>query len=175
MASVWKITSGFFSLTAAEIAAISCTAPTSLFTYITETSTVSGRIRESNSERSTCPSLSTGAKLNENPISSRNLSGAFTEACSNFVAIICFPTRLFASAVPINAILFASVPPEVKTISFGCALSVFAIIACADFTYFSASIPFLCREEGFPKSSPITRFITSRTESATLVVAALSK
>ena len=51
----------------------------------------------------------------------------------------------------------------------------FAIIACADFTYFSASIPFLCREEGFPKSSPITRSITSRTESATLVVAALSK
>ena len=38
-----------------------------------------------------------------------------------------FPARLFASAVPIRAMLLDSVPPEVKRISLSFTFNVFAI------------------------------------------------
>ena len=42
-----------------------------------------------------------------------------TDACSILVVITCLPALRFAIAVPMNAILFDSVPPDVKIISFG--------------------------------------------------------
>lgn len=66
------------------------------------------------------------------------------------VVIRWFPDLLLARAVPINAILLDSVPPEVKRISFSFTFKDFAISSLASFTYASASTPLMCLEEVFP-------------------------
>ena len=66
------------------------------------------------------------------------------------VVIICFPFLLLAVAAPISARLLDSVPPEVNTISFGWHFISDAILSAASLTYFSAAIPFVCLDEGFP-------------------------
>ena len=89
--------------------------------------------------------------------------------------MILLPLRLFAIAVPIIAILFDSVPPDVKKISFGSTFNIFAIFSCASLIYFSALTPTICIADGFPKSSVIVFTTMSFTESVTMVVAELSK
>ena len=66
------------------------------------------------------------------------------------VVMMCFPARRLAMAVPMRAQLSLSVPPEVKKISFSLTFRVFAMISRLSRRYFSASIPFVCLEEGFP-------------------------
>ena len=64
--------------------------------------------------------------------------------------MICFPCFRFAIAVPKITVLFDSVPPEVKNISFGFTFRVAATCSRAWRKYFSASKPFVCFEDGFP-------------------------
>ena len=110
-----------------------------------------------------------------NPSSSRKRIVFLTDACSTLVVIICLPARWFASAVPMIARLFDSVPPEVNTISFSWQRSVFAMAVAASLTYFSASTPFICIEDGFPKSTVNASTILFFAASEHLVVAELSR
>ena len=85
-----------------------------MLTNITETRIVSGVMASSSSCRSIMPSRLTPRRVTVNPISSRKLTGACTAGCSICVVMMCFPILCIASAVPTNAQLLDSVPPEVK-------------------------------------------------------------
>ena len=149
IASTWSSVFGFFSFTIREISSMGSTAPTSLFTYMTDTRIVSDLTAAFNSSRLIWPSRSTGRIVTSNPSSSRYSSGLYTDGCSTAVLMMCVPARRFASAAPINAILFDSDPPEVKRISFSSAFNVSAIIRLASRIYCSASMPLRCFDAGF--------------------------
>ena len=117
-----------------EISSTGSIAPISLFTYITDTRTVSSLIVDFNNSRSTCPSEFTGSTESSNPCSVKNSAGLYTAGCSIPEIIICFPYLFLLMAPPISAILLDSVPPEVKIISPFFTFKVFAIISAASFT-----------------------------------------
>ena len=118
MASTWKSTLGFFSFIRLAMSSTGMTAPISLLTYMTDTMIVSSSTSSTNRSTSTTPSFPVGILTTSNPISSRNVSGLPTEACSTAVVMILLPALLLASAPPIRAMLLDSVPPDVNTISF---------------------------------------------------------
>ena len=131
MASVWKRVLGFFALMHRPMAAISCTAPISLFTVIMETIMVSSRIAFSKSVREICPFSSTGRTVKEKPCCSKNSKGLYTAGCSMAEVMMCFPCLSMPKQVPIKAVLLDSVPPEVKIISFSLHFKVFAMVSLA--------------------------------------------
>ncbi len=150
MASTWNKAPGFFARMASAASWIGWTAPISLFTYIMETKIVSGVMDSRSCSKEISPSLSTSSHVTEKPCSSKNRIGADTAGCSIFVVTKCIPARLFAMAAPSMARLLDSVPPEVNTNSVSFAFNVLQIFFLASRICFSPSIPFPCREEGFP-------------------------
>ncbi|BAV95105.1 hypothetical protein JBKA6_1092 [Ichthyobacterium seriolicida] len=73
------------------------------------------------------------------------------------------------------AVLFDSVPPDVKIISPVFVLNCFDINFLTDSIIVLDSLPKECMEEGFPKFTSIESFIAFNTSGANGVVAALSK
>ena len=94
--------------------------PVSLFAYMTDTRTVSGRIADATASGLTRPSGSTGKRVFSKPSASRALTQLRTAGCSIAVVIICFlPCVARCRATPAIARLSDSVPDDVKIISFG--------------------------------------------------------
>ena len=122
---------GFFSLITLIASSIGSTAPISLLTIIIETRIVSSHTASRSSSSEMIPSASTFRYVTRKPSSSKYPVTAETDACSIDVVIIWFPALLFASAAPISAVLFDSVPPDVKRISFSSTFNVFAIFFLA--------------------------------------------
>ena len=85
-----------------------------------------------------------------------------------------FPFFAPSSAAERIAWLSASLPPEVKVISLGCAPMHAATVALAASKPSFASCPMVYRLDGFPKCSVIYGSIASSAVPLILVVAALS-
>ena len=85
------------------------------------------------------------------------------------------PARLFFAAAPNTAMLFASVPPEVKNISSGAADIAEATERLASLSFCAASFPFAWVELGLPQNRSIISFAAAIASGQGLVVALLSK
>ena len=134
--STWSSASGALRLSILRIASASFTAPTSLFTCITDTRRVSGVMRPSSLFRSIMPVLSTGASTTSY-WQARDLYTSYTEGCSVEPTII-LPLPRIALRDPSIAILLLSVPPEVNIISSGPAFMALPIVFRAPFTALSS-------------------------------------
>lgn len=137
--------------------------PISLFAYIIETRVVFGVRARATSSGFTNPSLSTSRYVTLNPSFSSCLNGSVTEECSIFVVIKWLPLSLFALAVPKIARLFASVAVPQKITSLDRQFRNFAIVSRASSTAIKASLPFSCRDSGFPYFSEKYGSIAFRT------------
>ena len=113
-ASVCTSVRGLRAFTAAAMAAMGCTVPTSLLAAMMVTSAVSSRTASAAAWGSTKPSPSTGRIVTAQPSRSSASSGSSTAWCSIAEVTMCRPA---AAATPRMAALSASVPPDVKTIS----------------------------------------------------------
>ena len=85
------------------------------------------------------------------------------------------PLRRFLAAAPNTAILFASVPPEVKKISSGAAESAEATARRASRSFAAASLPFACVELGLPQKRTIISLAAATASGQGCVVALLSR
>src|SRR3972149_5865021 len=121
VAAVWKRTSR--SLVVRPISPIGSIVPISALACITETSTVSGRMARRTSSGSTFPSLSAERVVTSYPRFRRGGGALNTEKGSTSATTTGSPFFARAAAAPFIARLFASVEPEVKTISCGLALT----------------------------------------------------
>ena len=115
--------------------------PSSLFTSIMDTSTVSGRRAAVRSSMEIWPVLSGLSQVTSYPSRSRALQGSSTAACSKAVVMICFPFRLPSSTAPRMAQLSPSVPQEVKKISSGAQPRAAATWPRCSFSRLAASRP----------------------------------
>ena len=95
------------------------TVPSSLFTSIMDTSTVSGRRAAASCSGATRPALSGLRYVTSYPWRSSSLQVSSTAACSMAVVIMCFPRRRFSSSAPRMAQLSLSEPQDVKKTSSG--------------------------------------------------------
>src|SRR5438552_7624276 len=117
VASVWKMIP--FSLASLPMAATSWMVPISLLANITEIRIVLSVSALRISSTSMTPSGCTGTYVTWNPCRSRRLNVSMLARCSMTVVTMWLPFSLYISATPLRARLIASVPPEVKTSSFG--------------------------------------------------------
>src|SRR2546426_399018 len=140
VASVWKMIP--FSLASLPMAATSWMVPISLLANITEIRIVLSVSALRISSTSMTPSGCTGTYVTWNPCRSRRLNVSMLARCSMTVVTMWLPFSLYISATPLRARLIASVPPEVKTSSFGSRAPIsVAILARAASTAPSASHP----------------------------------
>src|SRR3989442_1598994 len=140
VASVWKMIP--FSLASLPMAATSWMVPISLLANITEIRIVLSVSALRISSVSMTPSGCTGTYVTWNPCRSRRLNVSMLARCSMTVVTMWLPFSLYISATPLRARLIASVPPEVKTSSFGSRAPIsVAILARAASTAPSASHP----------------------------------
>ena len=148
--------------------------PISLFANMSETNVFGPCFNnDSSSFKSISPcSFTDRYAASTSPRSTINSTGWPTAWCSIVVVIIRFTPR--SRTLQNRAILSASVPPEVKKISLGCAPIVCAMRLRTTSTSTLAPRPLICVEDGFPKFS-IIRIISSLTRGSSGVVAALSK
>ena len=118
IASVWTAVLGLTRLTNSATSATSWMVPVSLLTAITDTTQESSSTRPATCSGSTLPYPSTSAVATRQPRRPRKPAASRTASCS--VAPTTTPPRPPpARAAPFTARLSDSVPPPVKTISWG--------------------------------------------------------
>ena len=131
---------------------------------MTETRNVSGRIAFLISSTDTTPCVSTGIRVTSTPFFSIMFAVSITEECSIAEIIRCGfakPLRCAARAAPSRARPFASVPPEVNTISSGNAWRISATFLRASARTFRAATPSAYKDEGLAYFIP-EYFLDSR-------------
>ena len=125
-ASTWKWVRLFFLLTPAASAAMSCTAPVSLFTAMQAASTVRLSTAARNFSVERVPSRSGRISTTLNPKSRSARMGRCTLGCSNPDTTILSPQSRRGSAAPHTAMLLLSDPQAVKYTS---SLRQFSVLA----------------------------------------------
>ena len=169
-ASVWN--SAPRRRAAAASSATGCTVPISLLACMTETSTVSSVSAASSASGATMPLSATGTSDVFQPCRLNAFRVLSTASCSMALATMCrLRPGAAASATPRTARLSASVPPLVKTISWGRAPIRSATAARAPSTWALAAWPNTCTLEALPNCSRRTAVTVSRTAGASGVVA----
>src|SRR4030043_1309623 len=106
-----------------------------------DASMVFGVIALSSSSGLTNPSLSTSRYVASKPWGWSHLQVLSTQSCSVLDMIMWLPLSLLVKAIDLRAMLFDSVPPEVKIISSGDAPIDLAITFLAHSIAFLASLP----------------------------------
>src|SRR5438270_10243243 len=117
VASVWNRMP--FSFASLPMAAISWIVPISVLANITEIRMVLSVTALRISATSMRPSGCTGTYVTWRPCRSSRLQTSMPARCSMTVVTMCVPFSRYISATPLSARLIASVPPDVKTSSFG--------------------------------------------------------
>ncbi len=136
-ASVWNTTP--CSWQSFVISPIGWIVPTSLFPNIIETILVFSEMLFLSSERLIIPKLSTGRNTTSKPSWDSFLHGSKIASCS-IEEVIILPEECLV-AIPRNAVLFDSVPPEVRKISEGSAFIKDAICFLAFSIAFLDNLP----------------------------------
>ena len=154
---------------------MSVTAPVSLLTSMSETSTVSGRRASSTACTGMAPLSSGARRVTSYPRRSSSSRDLRTASCSAMELITCPPFAEAACAPESRAQLSASEPQEVKTSSFGWQPRQSETSRRALSSRFFASRPRAWVELGLPYCSVITLYAISAASGQTLVVAALSR
>ncbi len=169
-ASVWKATPR--SRQRRAISATGWIAPTSLFAHITDTTLAGSSRASSSASRATRPSASTATVVTAAPSRAAWAAARRTALCSMADRTTPPPP---ARHRPSTAMLSASVPLAVNTISSGAAPSAAATRSRASSSAARASRPAACALDGLPNRSPRNGSMAARTAGRSGVVAAWSR
>ena len=157
----------------APIAGTSCTTPLSLLIHITEQTATCASTSVVSDSGTIKPSVPIVSRRSSPPSRAIWCTTSSTALCSvGLVTTALRPCSRRMRHGPMIARLSPSVPPDVKTISSGCALRQAAMRDLASSSAVRASRPQRCTLDGLPKRAPKNGVIASSTSERTGVVAA---